>query len=327
MLKNGTIIFNKYQIIKQIGVGGMSIVYLASEIRTGEKWAVKVIDKQSKEFKAMANEQGKLTEIEIVKDLDHPFIPSVNDLFEDERFITIVMEYVDGCSLKEVIDKEGPIDEDSVVKWGKALCEIFIYLHTRQEPVIYKDLKPANIMLKQNGEIKLLDFGIAVIMHEDGSLSNEKPLGTKGFASPEHFKGKVDERSDIYTLGMTLYSLITGTSPTAKDFKRDKISSIVEVNPRLEEIIEKAIRLNPKDRYQSVSEILKDLVTYKQKRPAKKSSNNNKYVIISLIIVLIAAALIAITVFLISSKDKSDSAIKNSGLTEITIESIGGVKA
>lgn len=265
LIDYGDILYRKYVVGKQIASGGMSRVWFAKEFETGKIWAVKDIDKTSKEFIASANPDGSLTEVEIVKALNHPFIPRVNDVFEDESSIQIVMEYVKGKSLKEVAEQNGPISEAFVTEWAKDLAEIFIYLHTREKPVIYRDLKPGNVILRKDGQIRLLDFGIALLADPDTHIAKGRALGTKGFASPEHIKGKVDARSDIYTLGKTMLCLLSGKNPVLAKGQSPDYSMI---SPGLEEIIRISTAENPDDRYQSMSAMLKDLLSYSEKKQA-----------------------------------------------------------
>lgn len=263
MLNPDTIIHKKYIIRKRIGIGGMSSVWLAEELGTANIWAIKDIDKTSKAFKAMMRADGKLSEVEIVKNLNHPFIPHVNDVYEDDTSIQIVMEYVDGRNLKDILLKRGPIAEPLAIKIVKDLTEIFIYLHTRPDPVIYRDLKPGNVMVQSDGEIRLIDFGVAILMNED---KDRKALGTRGYAAPEQFKGIANAKSDIFTLGATLYSLLTGIIPSEKGYDySDVLERNPSVSPKLANIITKATSENPDDRYINASEFLKDLVTYNKK--------------------------------------------------------------
>lgn len=260
MLTEGAVLHSKYKVERKIGEGGMSTVWLAREISTSQIWAVKDINKKSKEFVAVANENGTLSEVEIVKDLNHPFIPHVNNVYEDSDSIQIVMEYVEGKTLKDILVKRGPIPEHLAVQIMKELIEVFIYLHTRPDPVIFRDLKPGNIMIQVDGHIRLIDFGIALLKRQNSKVL---PLGTKGYAAPEQFKGKADARSDIYTMGATLYSLLTGIFPTTRDASFD---DLLEKSPntstQLAKIVLKATQKDPDKRYHNVSELLKDLVTY-----------------------------------------------------------------
>lgn len=267
MINTGDILHGKYEIGNLAGEGGMSKVWFAKELSNNKLWAVKDIDKTSMKFKSMANPDGTLTEVEIVKDLNHPFIPRVNDVYEDDTSIQIVMEYVKGKSLKEVAEAAGPIDEKHVVEWAKDMAEIFIYLHTREKPVIYRDLKPGNVILKKDNQIRLLDFGIAVLADPVTHEAKTRPMGTRGFASPEHFKGIVTEKSDVYTLGKTILCLISGKNPIPLSAEDGPDYS--RVSKGLEKIIRKATEEDPDMRYTSMSAMLKDLITYNQK---KKSS-------------------------------------------------------
>lgn len=294
MLQGKQVLKNKYEILRKIGSGGMSSVWLAKEMESSKLWAVKDIDKTSKEFKAVANENNSLSEVEIVRNLNHPYIPHVNDVFEDDESIQIVMEYVEGKTVREIMSARGAIPEHLAVQIMKELVEVFIYLHTRPSPVIYRDLKPGNIMIQSDGHIRLIDFGIAVEIKEGKEIES---LGTKGFAAPEQFKGKADARSDIFTMGATLYCMLTENVPKGKSPRYD---DVLDINPqtdlRLVQIIEKSTQPEPEDRYQNASELLKDLVTYKEKK------SNHKLKVILVVIPLIVALIFAASAYLLHSQ-------------------------
>lgn len=266
-------IAKKYKVVSQIGKGGMSSVYLAED-KDGKDYAVKAIDKTSKAYLAAKNPDGTLDEVEIVRFLNHPDIPHVYDVYETQEKLYIVMDYVKGISLSEYIRKNGPIPYPEAMKYMIQICNIFLYLHTRECPVIYRDLKPSNLIMQEDN-LKLLDFGIAVELSGSRCTKKVKALGTKGYASPEHFKGMVDERSDIYTLGTTFYSMITGKNPRIKgapfpageDFPKD-------IDPVARHVIMKACERESKDRYQSVAELMQDCM--KPPKVKKKKTESRK---------------------------------------------------
>lgn len=242
-----------------IGRGGMSRVWLIEREEDHTIWAMKEIDKTTKEFKASCNADGSLTEVEIIRAISHPTTPEVIDIFEDDTSIQVFMEYINGKSLKNYLDEHGPLDPNTAVRYILEICELFIYLHTRPVPIIYRDLKASNIMMHQDDTIRLIDFGIAVYKDKKKTY---RPLGTKGYASPEHYKGIVDERSDIYTIGKCLFNLLTGVNPSkikVEEYMNDHPDSIPKV---LGEIIAKATKTDPKERYQTVSTMHNDLAAY-----------------------------------------------------------------
>lgn len=245
----------KYEIIRQIGQGGMGTVYLARNIRLGTQWAIKSISKKEPE------KIDFLAEPNILKRLNHPRLPMIIDIVEDRDYIYIVEDYVDGVSLERELELKKSIDEKIVVEWAKQLCEALLYLHNlKPNPIIYRDMKPANIMKKKEGDVKLIDFGIAREYKKEAK-SDTAYVGTRGFAAPEQFgTAQSDARTDIYSLGVTLYNLITGKSPNEYPYE---IVPVRKINKKLsrgiEQIINKCTRQNPKERYQSVEALLKDL--------------------------------------------------------------------
>lgn len=256
MLEIGSVIDGKYKILNQIGKGGMSVVYLAMNERANKQWAVKEVRKDGVQDYEVVR-QGLIVEMEMLKKLRHPYLPTIIDVIDTEDSFLIVMDYIEGKPLSEVLEEHGALPQQYVIEWAKQLCEVLGYLHTRQNPIIYRDLKPENIMLKPDGSIMLIDFGIAREYKKHG-MNDTKFLGTQGYAAPEQFggHGQTDARTDIYGLGTTLYHLVTGRNPIELLYE---IYPIRHWNPALsqglEQIIWKCVQRNPQDRYQSCAEI------------------------------------------------------------------------
>lgn len=148
MLKLGSVLDGKYKIISVIGQGGMSTVYLARHQRLNKEWAIKEISREYCENYEMISRQLVL-EADILKKLNHPGLPKIIDIIEKKDVIWMVMEFIEGKTLKEVLKERGRIQETEVLSWGKQLCEVLSYLHSRTPPIIYRDLKPDNIILKK----------------------------------------------------------------------------------------------------------------------------------------------------------------------------------
>ncbi|MDY5912418.1 MAG: serine/threonine-protein kinase [Inconstantimicrobium porci] len=256
----GAVIDDKYEILKQIGKGGMSVVYLAMDKRLNKQWAVKEIKKMGNGKSDEVVINSLLAEANLMKKLDHPALPRIVDIIDNGTTIYIIMDYIEGESLDKILLEYGAQPEEIVIEWGKQLCDALSYLHSQKPPIIYRDMKPANVMLKPEGNLKVIDFGIAR-EYKEGSLADTTILGTKGYASPEHYGSRqTDARSDIYTLGMTLHHLITGVDPRTPDYKYVPVR---QWNPKLSEgievIIDKCTAINPDDRYQNCSELMYDL--------------------------------------------------------------------
>ena len=184
-IERGTVIDGKYEILKQIGKGGMSVVYLAMDLRLNKQWAVKVIQRKGigKNNEVVLNKVPDDTEL--MKRLDHPAIPRIVDIIdkEDDPQIYIVMDYVEGESLDKILDEYGAQPQDVVIDWAKQICDTLGYLHSQKPPIIYRDMKPANIMLKPEGNLKIIDFGISR-EYKEQNLADTTVLGTKGYSPP-----------------------------------------------------------------------------------------------------------------------------------------------
>lgn len=261
MLEIGSLLDGKYKILSEIGHGGMSVVYMALNEKANKTWAVKEIRKDGKmDFNVV--KQGLVAEIETLKRLKHPNLPSIVDVIEDEDSFIIVMDYIEGKSLDNTLSEHGAQPQENVTEWAEQLCDVLGYLHSCNPPIIYRDMKPSNIMLKPDGNITLIDFGTAKTYDID--LGQTTGIGTIGYAAPEQFinsgMGRTDARTDIYCLGMTLYHLLTGIDPCKNVLTSH---SIRDVNPSLPQgldaIISKCTEHLPQDRYQSCAELLYDL--------------------------------------------------------------------
>lgn len=248
MLEIGSVIDGKYKILHVIGRGGMSVVYLAIHEKVNKQWAVKEVFHAHKK------------EIEMLKRLKHPHLPSVVDVIERKDSLLIVMDYIEGQSLDEVLKEQGAQPQHLVIQWARQLCKVLVYLHSREPAIIYRDMKPANVMLKPDGNVMLIDFG-AAREYKPLGLKDTVSLGTRGYAAPEQYEeaGQSDIRTDIYCFGVMLFQLLTGESPHG-------LRPICQVNPSLssglEAIITRCTQFKKEDRYQSSEELLYALEHY-----------------------------------------------------------------
>ncbi len=265
MLEIGSLVDGKYKILNKVGQGGMSVVYLAMNEKANKQWAVKEVRKDGiKDFEVV--KQGLVAETDILKKLSHPNLPSIVDVIDTEDSFIIIMDYIQGNSLNKALDEFGAQPQDHVIAWAKQLCDVLGYLHSRNPAIIYRDMKPANIMLKPDGNVTLIDFGTAREFKEK-NLADTTCLGTVGYAAPEQFggMGQTDARTDIYCLGATLYHLVTGMNPCEPPYE---IKPIREINPSLssglERIIQKCTQRDPNDRYQSAAELMYALEHYEE---------------------------------------------------------------
>jgi len=242
----------RYSIEKILGQGGMGTVYLARNINTDTFWAIKEICK--KEGAAL----DLLAEPKLLKKLEHPALPRLFDILEQDGKLYMISDYIDGMSLDKKLEAEGKIAEEIVADWAVQLCKALKYLHSLEpNPIIYRDMKPSNIILTGNGNLKLIDFGIAR-EYKSQSEGDTVYIGTRGYAAPEQFgTGQTSAASDIYSLGITLHHLLTGKNPAEPPFGNKPIRYFDStLSLEMEEIIQKCSMENASDRYRSVSELL-----------------------------------------------------------------------
>lgn len=258
MAEIGSVIDNKYEILKEIGRGGMSIVYLAMDKRLNKQWAVKEIRKKGSGKNDEIVVNSLLAEANMMKRLDHPALPRIVDIIDNGITIYVVMDYIEGESLDKILNEYGAQSEELVIGWAKQLCDALSYLHLQKPSIIYRDMKPANVMLKPEGNIKIIDFGIAR-EYKEQNLADTTVLGTKGYAPPEQYSGQTDPRSDIFALGMTMHHLLTGIDPR----NGEPYAPVRQWNPELSEgiemIIDKCVQPAVENRYQSCEDLLYDL--------------------------------------------------------------------
>lgn len=267
--KESRMIGERYELVKLIGQGGMGRVYKALDTHLDRFQAVKEVSlNDTRQGQQMADALKK--EVEILRLCDHRMLPHIEDFITEEDAIYIVMELVDGITLESYLKKHGPLHEKQVVLWGKELANGLSYLHGLCPPIIYGDLKPSNIMVKPDGNLKLFDFGTAY-GYIPGQMDNGLIYGTYGYASPEQCGGirtrELDLRSDIYSLGVVLNVMLTGDNPMLPHFH---LENVREVNSALSKTIEKIInrctRIQPGKRYASAKELEKALKTAGNRR-------------------------------------------------------------
>ena len=258
MTEIGTVIDGKYEILREIGRGGMSVVYLAMDTHLNKQWAVKEIRKKGSGRNDEIVVNSLLAEANMMKRLDHPALPRIVDIIDNGITIYVVMDYIEGESLDKILNEYGTQSEEKVIEWAMQIADALSYLHGQKPPIIYRDMKPANVMLKPEGNIKIIDFGIAR-EYKEQSLADTTVLGTKGYAPPEQYSGQTDPRSDIYALGMTMHHLLTGADPRSGE----AYVPVRQWNPALSEgievIIDKCVQPAAEHRYQNCADLMYDL--------------------------------------------------------------------
>ncbi len=263
----GRVIGGKYLIKEIIGKGGLTNVYRAKDLSERDV-AVKSILKESIKYKTVLD--ALLGEVVLLQKLNHPFIRKVVEQIEDETYIFIILEYVDGVNLEKLASNSGGIlSVEQVVHYAMKVAEALQYAHSMNPAIINRDIKPRNIMVDENDNVKLVDFDIA--MEFDPRLDDICVLGTKGYAPPEQYMGKTVPQSDIFALGMVMHQLLTGVNPVEPPYETRPIRQYNQnYSKGLERIIEKCTRPNPDERYSSCAELMRVL-----EREMYKSNKRN----------------------------------------------------
>lgn len=292
MTEIGTVIEGKYEILKEIGHGGMSVVYLANDTHLNRNWAVKEVKKKGtgKNDEIVVN--SLLAEANMVKKLDHPALPRIVDIIDNGVTIYIIMDFIEGESLDKVLEEYGAQPEEKVISWAMQICDVLSYLHSQKPPIIYRDMKPANLMLKPNGNISIIDFGIAR-EYKEQNLADTTVLGTKGYAPPEQYSGQTDARSDIFALGMTMHHLLTGVDPRSGEAYVPVRQWNPELSEGIEFIINKCVEPVAENRYQNCTELLVDLQD--PRKVTRHWRRKLKLKLLSFIIAVVLSAVLAVT--------------------------------
>ena len=295
-MRSGEVLDDKYEIVKIIGRGGMSVVYLATDLHLHQKWAVKEIPLEKTGAAGSSSAAGILREADLMKKLDHPALPRIVDILEEDHRIYIVMDYIEGESLYRILQRKGPFSEKEIREIGIRLCDVLQYLHTRTPPVIYRDMKPSHVIRKPDGDLKLIDLGIAREYKRDRE-EDTRNLGTEGYAAPEqHGAGQTDPRSDIFALGMTLLSLLTGVAPQLDPYlyREHPVRKLrPDASRGMERILNRCTAFRPEDRYQSCREVRQDL-EHPERLPAARRRNKRQR---ERVLCLAVCALLVLAVF------------------------------
>lgn len=255
-MTSGQLFDEKYRIITTLGKGGTSTVYLAQNIRLGTLWAIKQISKEKNK------NMDIFIEPNILKRLNHPALPRIFDIVEDEENIYIVEDFVEGVPLDKELHRCKNFPEKRVAFWAKQICDVLNYLHNMTpSPIIFRDLKPSNIILTHEDKIKLIDFGIAR-EYKEGCIEDTVCMGTRGYCAPEIYTGlnQTDARADIYSFGVTMYSLISGNKPEELHSDMRAIKEETSgISKAMHYVIKKCTELDISKRFQTVNELEKYL--------------------------------------------------------------------
>jgi len=272
MLEQGILLQDRYRIVKTLGGGGMGQVYLAHDTRLADKpCAVKELIPDpyaTSEEKEQTTAQFR-REAAILAHLSHSHLPNVYDYFEERGHFYLVMDYIEGETLAARLSQSpDALSQDEVVEWAIQLCDVLEYLHGQRPPVIFRDMKPDNVMVTPEGEVKLIDFGV-VRLFDPVKRTDTLKMGTAGYAPPEQYagQGQTTPRSDVYALGVTLHELLTAADPTAQPFV---FTPPRELNPAvssaLSQVVMRALNLSPDDRFLSAKAMREALEKTRQSR-------------------------------------------------------------
>lgn len=273
----GDMLGEKYRLEAVIGSGGMGTVYRAWDNRLEKYWAVKVLKNTGKE--ALVR-KSLLAECEVLRQAKHAFFPGIVDLLETEEQVCLVMDLIEGESLEERLRRSGRLDPETAMDVMEQLADALQCLHQMCPPRYYLDLKPSNVMLEADGTVRIIDFGSVVSDRGEGGVPW---TATPGYAPPEQRFSraggrKVDERSDIYSLGKTAYAMLTGRSPAGPPYGAVGIRQQNQAVPgRLEQIVERCMEEEKEDRYQTVQEVKEALFCYRYLEETEKEKRRRAW--------------------------------------------------
>jgi tetratricopeptide (TPR) repeat protein len=263
-LPDQTLLAGRYQLLSRIGQGGMGAVYKAADTRFNNRPVA------IKEMSSTGLTPARLQEAEaafeheahLLADLMHPNLPRIYEHFAENDRSYLVMDFIEGQTLEEYLGLKGggPLPVDQVITWAEQLCDVLNYLHSHQPPIIFRDLKPANVMISESGHVYLIDFGIARIF-KPGKQHDTVALGSPGYAAPEQYgKAQSSPRSDIYSLGALLHHLLTGVDPSEQPFFfRDASQLNPAIDPALDVLLKQMLAMDSDRRPASAQEVLNTL--------------------------------------------------------------------
>src|SRR5258708_1068101 len=248
----------RYLMLKKVGQGGVAAVYQAHDLRRGISVAIKEMSQDGLPPDELREALASFdAEARLLTRLRHPNLPRVYETFSEQGRQYLVMDYIAGETLEQRQKRlgGGALPEGEVLAWARQICDVLGYLHGQRPPVIFRDLKPANVMLTTDGQIHLIDFGIPRVFGA-GRTHDTQVLGTPGFAPPEQYgKAQTDARADVYALGCTLYQLLTGYDPGTTPFNLPPIASRnARLAPTVQRAIERATSLARDQRHPTIAD-------------------------------------------------------------------------
>lgn len=254
----------RYQVMEERGKGGNGRVYKVWDLHLEKEWAMKILEERNMEYSKEILEKEEITELQVLKRITHPNFPRIVDAFEEDGYKVLIMDFVYGVNLQEIIER-GAVEEEKILLIGEQIAEALLYLHQYHPVLLYLDLKPSNIIVEENGRVKLIDLGSVRIKGSRGAVS-----GSYGFASPEQKKvqkvgSALTEQSDVFSFGLVLYTMAVGNCRRLPVIEEgDKYGVFVRkdnfaISRELEKIIEECTRGNPDRRYTGMREVMQAL--------------------------------------------------------------------
>jgi len=322
-LSAGTLLENRYRILRPLGQGGMSQVYLAEDTRLG----VRVAIKENLQTGSAAQSQFR-EEARILAGLSHPNLPRVSDHFIDSRTGRqyLVMDYVEGEDLEQIIERQGPLPEATALAWIRQVMDALAYLHSQRPPVIHRDVKPGNIKITPQGKAILVDFGISKVYDPGTPTLTGAQAITPGYAAPEQYGLRTDERSDIYSLGATLYTTLTGEKPPPSPVLMTKAERLTppraivpSISRGVESVVLRAMEPDTSRRWPSMRAFKSELLKAARSRRSPARRRIPGWVFASL-----ALGSILLLVVLVATMGRSGNGEPNtpqapSGVTEVAV--------
>ena len=270
VLTEGTLIKEKYRVLNNIGGGAMAHVYRVKNLENDTLYALKVLRVTgSPEMTAEATLKSAKNEAKFLETLQHHTLPQMIETFAEEDCLYLVMEFVEGKTLKKTIDENAgnPLDVGIVVQWGLQLCDVLTYLHSQNPPIVFRDIKPTNIICRPDGRLCLIDFGIARRTTKDATKTADTIIfGSPGYAPPEQYgQGETTPIADIYALGATLYHLLTGYDPSHTPFKFPPMKTQNVTVPRvLDNLVMRCVEFNKEKRPRTADSVAHSLTIIQQ---------------------------------------------------------------
>ena len=320
MLVVGEVFDERYRIIKSLGHGGMGTVYLATDNVDGSSWAIKEEKITTKNRKLLFSED------EIMEKVNHPAFTKFRDKKEFNGYIYLIMEYIDGHTLEDEIIEKKRISEGQAIEWFKQICVALVYLHGLDNPIVYRDFKPSNLMVEKTGRIRIIDLGIAQEYQGDSAEVDVAVL-TRGYAAPEQYnkRYKLDSRTDIYALAVTAHYMLTGKDPNKPPYVFVPVRKLRHnLSVAIEYILKKCLQPNPNKRYANATYLLHDIERIEElDRKIRLQVRTRKIVACSLISIAVISSIVVYSINLSAQRKEIEgyNALIESAIAAASLDS------